>query len=122
MLSTHIYLNGQCKESIEAYVKAFKATVQTIVLSPAHEELVLHAEILIHGQLLYLNDFGDGDGFSKSGGYQLAIRFDSEEELKEAYAVLSAGSTTISPPQATEYSVCQVRFVDRFDVRWAFWV
>ncbi len=122
MLATHIYLNGQCKESIEAYVKAFKATVQTVIFNPGHEELVLHAEILIHGQLLYLNDFGDNDGFSKSGGYQLSVRFDSEEELREAYSALSAGSTTISPPQATEYSVCQARFVDRFDVRWGFWV
>lgn len=122
MLITHLYFNGQCKEAIELYKKAFNATVKTIIQNPEQDGLVIHAEILIHNQPLMLNDFGDNDGFSKSGGYQLAVNFDSEEELKESYSVLKDGSTIISPMQATDYSICVVRFIDKYDVRWAFWV
>lgn len=122
MLATHIYFNGQCKEAIELYVKAFNATIKTIMQKSGQEELVIHAEIYIHNQLLMLNDFGDNDGYSKSGGYQLAVSFDNEDDLKKAYSVLKDGSTTISPMQATDYSTCVVRFIDKFDVRWAFWV
>ena len=67
-----------------------------------------------------LNDFGDNDGFSVSGGYQLSVKFDSEDELKDAYSLLKANSKVILPMQSTDYSVCVVRFVDMFDVRWAF--
>jgi len=122
LLVTHIYFNGQCKDAIDLYVKAFSATIETLILKPDQENLVVHAEITIHGQLLMLNDFGDNDGVSKSGGYQLSVRFGSEEDLKNTYRIIKEGSTIISPMQATDYSSCVVRFIDRFDVRWAFWV
>ena len=122
MLATHIYFNGQCKEAIELYVKAFNATIKSIVQNPEQCDLVIHAEILIQDQLLMLNDFGDNDGYSKSGGYQLAVSFKHEADLKNAYSILKEGSITISPLSSTDYSVCVVRFVDKFGVRWGFWV
>ena len=122
MLVTHIYFNGQCKAAIELYVQAFGASIETIIPKPDQDDLIVHAEILIHNQLLMLNDFGNNDGYSKSGGYQLSVKFDMVDDLKKAYSILEAGSTTISPMQETEYSICVIRFIDKFDVRWAFWV
>lgn len=121
MLVTHIYFNGQCKQAIELYKRAFDATVETL-MEDEDQPLVVHAEITIHNQLLMLNDFGNNDGFSKSGGYQLSVQFEDEAALQKAYATLQTGSITIEPILATEYSPCTVRFIDRFDVRWAFWV
>lgn len=122
MLTTHIYFNGDCKEAIDFYVKALDATVETIIRKPGCEEIIIHAEIKVHGQLLMLNDFGGMDGPSKSGGYQLSLTFDNEDDLKRAYAAMKEGSITVMPMQPTDYSVCVVRFIDRFQVRWAFWV
>jgi len=122
MLTTHIYFNGQCKEAIELYKKAFNANIKTVMLNPKQDNLVIHAEIIIHNQLLYINDFGDNDGYSMSGGYQLCINFENEDDLKVAYSVMLNGSKIISPMQATDYSVCVVRFIDKFNVRWAFGV
>lgn len=82
---------------------------------------MVQAEIMIHDELLMLNDFGDNDGISKSGGYQLSVRFNNEEELKAAYSGMQSESITISSIP-TEYSPCTIRFIDKFDVRWAFWV
>jgi PhnB protein len=122
MLLTHIYFNGQCRTAIELYKKAFDAQVQSIIPNPERDELIIHAEVLIQNQLLYLNDFGGSDVNSVSGGYQLCIIFDSEEDLKEAYAIMETGSKTVLPMQPTDYSSCVVRFIDQFDVRWAFMV
>jgi PhnB protein len=122
MLAAHIFFNGNCKDAIELYVKAFNATITTIMANPQNENLVIHSELLIHNQLLILNDFGDNDGVSRSGGYQLAVRFEREEELKRAYSILEHESTTISPMQKTDYSDCVVRFIDKFGTRWAFWL
>ncbi len=60
MLTTHIILNGNCKEAIEMY--------------------------------------------------------------KSAYSGMRLESITISPMQPADYSPCTVRFIDKFDVRWGFWV
>ncbi len=122
MLVTHIYLNGQCKEAIELYVQAFGGSLETIMQKSGQDDLIVHAEILIHNQLLMLNDFGDNDGFSKSGGYQLSVKFDTVDQLRKTYSFLEEGSTIISPMQETDYSVCVIRFIDKFDVRWGFWV
>ncbi len=122
MLATHIYINGQCKEAIDLYVKAFNASVEKIIQDPDQEHLIIHAEILIHNQLLMMNDFGGNTGFSKSGGYQLSVTFHNENELKDVYLILKEGSTTVLPIQPTDYSPCVVRFIDKYDVRWALWV
>lgn len=121
MLSTHIYFNGQCKQAIELYKKAFNATVKTMI-EDSSQSLVVHAEIIIHNELLMLNDFGNNDGISKSGGYQLSVQFENEVALQRAYVEIQNGSVTIESMKSTEYSPCVVRFIDRFDVRWAFWV
>jgi len=119
MLNTHIYFNGNCKEAIELYIKALNATKETII---EESNIIIHAEIIIHEQILMLNDFGDNDGYSKSGGYQLSLKFKNEDELRKAYLIMKDGSKTISPIKSTDYSSCVVRFIDKFDVRWAFWV
>lgn len=85
------------------------------------DALVIHAEICIHNQILMLNDFGNNNGFSKSGGYQLCVSFENEDDLQDAYSVMKNGSITIDAMQATDYSTCVVRFIDKFDVRWGLW-
>ena len=121
MLITHIYLNGHCREAIQLYQKAFGATVQTIIEYPDSKQII-HAEIEIHNTLLMLNDTGGDLDFSRSGGYQLSVQFDREDDLLAAYSVLKEEANILFPMQATDYSICVVRFIDRFDVRWAFWV
>lgn len=122
MLITHVHLGGQCKEAIELYVKAFNAKINIIMQNPENDSLVIHAEISIHNQRLMLNDYGDNNDLDKSIGYQLVVDFENEDELYKAYSVMKDGSTTIFPMQATDYSVCVVRFIDKYDVRWAFMV
>lgn len=121
MLVTHIYFNGNCKEAIDLYKNALYADVKTFIEN-SDSGLVVHAELAIHDDLLILNDFGNNDGVSESGGYQLCVQFDNEDELKRAYSVMKFESITINPMQSTDYSPCTVRFEDRFGVRWAFWV
>lgn len=101
-------------------MKALNASVMTIIPKPGQEEFILHAEILLHNQTLYLNDYGDNDVNFESGGYQLAVSFDNEDDLKRAYSDMKEGSRTITPLQAADYSSCVVRFLDKFDVRWRF--
>ena len=121
MLVTHIFFNGNCKEAVELYKNALYADVKTLI-EDSDSSLVVHAEIMIHDEMLMVNDFANNDGISKSGGYQLCLQFENEDELKRAYSKMKGESITINPIQSTDYSPCTVRFEDRFGVRWAFWV
>lgn len=122
MLSTLICLNGKCREAIRFYETALNAVVKTVIPNKKYALLVDHSEIFIHDCLLMLNDFGGSDGLLKSNGYLLSLRFDSEQELKNAYSVMKEKSTTISAMKPQDYTACEVVFVDKFDVRWGFWV
>jgi PhnB protein len=121
---THIYFNGNCREAIELYNKAYSAEVLTIIpnQSPGKENEVVHSEIKIHNQTLMMNDFGDNEGITQASGFQLVIQFESVEQLEESYSILSESSVTISPKQPTNYSECVVRFIDKFGIHWGFWV
>lgn len=122
MLTTLICLNGSCREAIEFYKKALNATVKMIIPNKENNALIDHSEIFIHDCLLMLNDFGGSDDSLKSNGYLLSLKFENEKELKQAYTIMGDNSTTISPMQAKDYTDCEVVFIDKFDVRWGFWV
>jgi PhnB protein len=122
MLTTLLCMNGKCLEAIDFYKKALNGEVQEIILNPKNKALVDHAEICIHGSLLMMNDFGGYDGISKSSGYLLSLSFRNKDEMKAAYDVMKTGSTVISPMSRRDYTPCEVLFIDKYDVRWGFWV
>lgn len=124
MFCTHIYFNGNCKEAIKLYRKAFDAKILTIIENPesGKENQVTHAEIEIHKQKLMMNDFGNNQGVSTPSGYQLVVQFDQIDQLEKAYAEFAEDSTILFPMQPTEYSPCVIQFIDRFGTRWAFMV
>jgi PhnB protein len=121
MLTTHIYLDGRCREAIQLYEKAFGAHVDKIIEDP-EDGTIVHAEIRIHRQPLMLNDTGSILDPSPAGGYQLSVQFDSQDELMKAYSLLKNDARIIFPLQATDYSDCVVRLIDQFSVRWALWL
>ena len=85
MLTTHIFLNGDCKEAIETYKSALGATVKTIFEKP-NSHLIVHVEIVIHDELLMLNDFGENEGFLRredtSFLFALTIRMTSKVHIQ----------------------------------------
>jgi PhnB protein len=124
MFCTHIYFNGNCKEAIELYKKAFNAEILTIIENPesGKENKVIHAEIVIHKQKLMMNDFGNSQGVSTPSGYQLVVQFDHISHLEKAFDEFAETSTILFLEQATDYSPCVVQFIDKFRTRWAFMV
>ena len=124
MFCTHIFFNGNCLDAIELYQRAFQAKVLDLIMNPesGKEQQVIHAEMLIHGQKLMLNDFGNQQGVSIPDGYQLVVQFESVEALEAAYRELETGARVLTPKQPTDYSPCVTQLIDRFGTRWGFMV
>lgn len=86
-------------------------------LTEAQMDWIYHAELMLDGQRIIMSDHADIE-FQTCYSNFLTIMYDTKEEVRQAYAVLQEGSTTIYPMAATPYSSCRVVFVDRFGIRW----
>ncbi len=117
MLVPHLFFNGKSEEAIGQYVKAFGAEVKQIIRHSEDEpeKGVLHAEILIHGQRIMLND-------NDLGPPALVIIYDSKDNLMHSYNIIKEGGEVTAPMVETDYSPGVVEVRDRFGIKWCLMV
>jgi len=126
---------GQASEAIELYVKAFGAVVKEKILfseanpkdvqcNEENSNLVYYSAIKIGRQTISLGDNADAvrDGVVKTTGnsylIDLLVHFDTDEELKTAYEILSEGGTVTSPLVSQTYCSLTCALIDKFGGRW----
>jgi len=126
---------GVANQAIELYAKAFSAKVKTkILFSQANpkdyqstddeKDLVYYAEIKIGRQTIALGDDADAvkNGVQAVVGnsfkIDLLVHFDSDEELKTAYDVLSEGATITASLCSQTYCSLTCSLIDKFGGRW----
>ena len=125
MLIPHLHFNGNCKEAIAFYEKAFDTKVESIVYnrdySPdCNDDSIAHANMYIYGQKVFLNDrFGKKDT-STDIAIHLIVMFRSEHEFLSCYDIMKEDSITIDPLETLPYSSLAVQFIDKFCVQWGF--
>ena len=129
MLIPHLHFNGNCKEAISLYEKAFNVKVDSVILNSdyAPEEYkndnrVAHAEIRIHGQRVYLNDRFGKEDTSTDIAIHLIVTFKNKAGLLACYDKMKEESITIDPLETLPYSPLAVQFIDKFGVQWGFMV
>jgi len=127
---------GQAAQAMTLYEKAFGAKVikkftyadmnpadAVSVVKDEHKEMIGYSEIEIRGQIISLYD--DSDAADKrtavSGNaclIDLLVHFDSDEELKTAYEILSEDATIIMPLYSQTYCSLTCALIDKFGGRW----
>jgi len=126
-VTPNLHFRGQAKQAIELYKQAFGAEVKILLCNsdanpidddPSHNpDIVYHAEIYIGEQRITLSDNPDAP-VPNTHPVSLLITFETAEDVKTAYNVLSDGATIIYPIQSTSYSSCFVSLIDKFGIRW----
>ena len=125
MVIPHLHFDGTCEQAISVYETAFRTTAHTVVSNRQYgsdEDGIAHAEMLIHGQRVMLNDrFGKKDT-STDIAVNLVVLFPTAKELSDCYEALREGCTIVDEMQKLPYSELFVQFIDRFGVQWCFMV
>jgi PhnB protein len=109
---------------MEMYVRAFDATINEIIFldKDKPEKGILHAEMLIHGQKVMLNDNRSDNCLVDYPFVQLLVTFENEVELKYAFDILKDERKIVCPMKATDFTACTVGFWDKYGIRWGFMV
>lgn len=127
---------GQAGQAIDLYEKAFGAKVKHVTLfsemhsddwqcSEEEKDMIAHSEIKIGNHIIMLaddatklSDVANHDKPAKSFLIDLLVNFDTDEELKAAYEVISEGATITDPLSSTTYCSLCVSLIDKFGGRW----
>ena len=125
MLIAHLHFNGDCKEAIDLYEKAFNTKVSKIDYMKDEDngiKTITHARMKIHNQTVLLNDrFGNKDK-TLDCAVHLILTFKTSEELLACYEILKDGGKMIDPFVKTPYIELGGNFMDKFGVLWGFMV
>jgi len=126
---------GQANQAIDLYVKAFGAKLKAKILyseanpkdwqcKEEEKDLVYYSEMRIGKQTIMLGDdceaikeCGSVDS-SNSFKIDLLVQFDSDDELKTAYDILSEGATITAPLISQTYCSLTCSLIDKFGGRW----
>jgi len=129
VVTPNFHFNGQCKQAIELYKKAFGAEVKSlfcysdanpqdyILTDEDEKDFVYHAEIIIGNQRIMLND-GTDDSFLKGNSISTVITFETANDVKTAFEIMADGASIIHPMISTTYSSCFVSLIDKYGMRW----
>ena len=120
--------NGQCREAMEMYQKAFAGKITALLTygeanDPAYtlkedqKNWICHCELTFGDQRIIMSDHVDMQ-FDICYTCFLTAMMDTKEQVAAAWEVMKEGSTVIYPLEATFYSSARVVFVDRFGIRW----
>ena len=128
---SYLTFNGNCEEALSFYSGVFggKPDIMRFKDMPASEdfpvsdawkEKVMHAELVIGDQVLYLSDIFEGGTVTFGDALVVHIDADSEEELRRLFTGLSDGGTVTMPVDTMFWGAVYGSLTDKFGVNWGF--
>lgn len=129
-ISFYLLFNGTCEAAFNFYLEALGAKLLHLQrfrdsemqdIEPAWKDKIMHCGIEKDGFVLMGSDSRDSSGGVSTGdNVQLALNFNSEEELDTIYKKLAAGGEETMPLQNTfwgaKFGMCK----DKFGICWMF--
>jgi len=130
IVEPNLNFNGNCEEAIKTYEKVFNGKDLKIMkygdipenpdfpISEDEKNLVIHAEMKI-GETNF--NFSDTpQDYVHGNMVSIAIRVDTEKEVKDFFEGLKEDSTVYVELGPTFFSSMYVFFTDKFGVNWQF--
>ena len=130
IITPTLHFQGRCEEAIRLYQEAFDLKLSYLLhygdadkrdwaveLSEEQKKFVYHAEAYIGEQRFMLADEMEQENVKVTSIF-LTVTFDTADEVKQAYKILSDEGTIIYPLRSTTYSSCVGTLIDKFGFRW----
>ncbi|GAA3404023.1 VOC family protein [Paenibacillus hodogayensis] len=130
-VGAYLNFNGNCREAVEFYGKAFDTEPQIMSFGDAPpnpeyplpdeaKSLVMHARIHVHGSDIMFSDVFPGMPFVVGSNISLSVVTEDLDAIKSAFERLKEGGTIIMDLQETFWSKSYGSLTDKFGVQWQF--
>ncbi|MFM2415628.1 MAG: hypothetical protein RL385_351 [Pseudomonadota bacterium] len=128
-LNPYINFAGTAAEAIRFYERALSARADQIMhwgdlpgvdCGPTDTKRILHAQLSVGGGILMLSDAPPNVDLPPRTALQIALHFDSVEELEARFAALGEGGSVTMAPHDSFWGARFAMLTDRFGVRWMF--
>ncbi len=137
-LEIFIMFNGNCREALTFYAKAFKTEPQQIMtygempegpegaacpagtLPAEAKKLIAYAGLPIGKQVFMCSDVPPGTPFTVGNNVFVTYGTDDQAEIRRLFAALGDGGKLLMPLQKTFYSELFGMLTDKFGVNWQF--
>ncbi|SFL35692.1 PhnB protein [Gracilibacillus orientalis] len=128
-VNPYLMLNGNAREVIEFYEKAFQtepAEIMTYGDIPGPENetpeemksLVVHGRIFIDGTPIMFSDVTPDMEYKEGNNVNLTVVSDNVELLKNAYKILQEDGKLEMEMQKTFWSENYAKLTDKFGIHW----
>ena len=129
-LEMFIFFDGNCREAVEFYAKAFQSPVENLMtyaeappqpdapVADADKDLVMYAGIPFGGMVLMFMDMPTGYPLTKGDQISPTISSPSKDEITELFHALKDGGEVLEDLHSTFYSEWYGMVRDRFGVVW----
>ena len=125
----YLSFNGKCAEAMRFYERVLGGKINGMMrmgempgpdqVPPEAADLVVYADLALpDGGHIYAGDCPPGMPYQGIHGVSLAMNFDSVEEARRVFDVLSEGGQVMMAPQATFWAKEFSMFTDRFGAAW----
>jgi len=120
-ISPYLFFNGNCREAVAHYEKAFGVTAY-VDNSETNPTLVEHAQITLYSITIMFCDWDWDEPYRKGQDFMTSIGFDESEKpvIKIAFDTLSEGGKIIIPLDKSEWNKFSGTVVDKYGFRWNF--
>lgn len=125
-LNSYLTFNGNCKDAMLFYKACLggELELQTIADSPIGERLpekmkrcILHATLKSDTIVIMGSDMAP-ENLTKGNAFSMMLTFDSEEEIRKAYADLSKDGQATHPLEKTFFGALFGHLTDKFGHQW----
>jgi len=129
-IDPYLFFDGRCEEAIGFYKTALGAEVQMVMryaespeppppgmLPPGSEDKVMHASLLIGGNVVMMSD-GMCGGDTAFKGFSLSLDCADDAAAHKAFNALAAGGQVTMPLGKTFWAPLFGMVNDRFGVGW----
>lgn len=129
---TTLNFAGRTEEALEFYRETLDADVRFMMrfrdspdqsqTIPGIEDKIFHATFRIHGTELMASDVGchDEEATTRFDGFALALRFDSADEARSAFAALAVKGRILVSLTESQFTSWYGIVIDRFGLWWKF--
>lgn len=122
----YLFFGGNCRDAFTRYREVFGGHLDLVTSEdmpaeermPGADNMIMHAALVIDGQLLMGSDDPTTDGFGPVQGMQVNYSCAEVADAERIYAALADGGTAVVPIGPSSWSPAFGMCVDRFGTPW----